>query len=58
MKRRGSPGSGSVITSYSIHYTKLYEAATEAMTLDNASGAWSYSGDTSLVGKYYRYAIT
>ena len=33
-------------------------ASTEAMTLDNASGAWSYSGDTSLVGKYYRYAIT
>ncbi|GAA4498385.1 pullulanase-type alpha-1,6-glucosidase [Pseudaeromonas paramecii] len=33
-------------------------ASTEAMTLDNASGAWSYTGDTSLVGKYYRYAIT
>lgn len=28
------------------------------MTLDAASGAWSYKGDTSLNGKFYRYALT
>ncbi|WP_409421199.1 pullulanase-type alpha-1,6-glucosidase [Pseudaeromonas sp. ZJS20] len=32
--------------------------STNAMTLDSDSGSWSYSGDTTLVGKYYRYAIT
>ncbi|WP_076542626.1 pullulanase-type alpha-1,6-glucosidase [Shewanella sp. UCD-KL21] len=42
---------------------KVYDAAktltsTEAMTLDSATGIWSFSGDMSLDRMYYRYELT
>ncbi|PMG44426.1 pullulanase-type alpha-1,6-glucosidase [Shewanella sp. 10N.286.52.B9] len=42
---------------------KVYDAAktlisTEAMTLDTATGIWSFSGDMSLDRLYYRYELT
>ncbi|WP_144213434.1 alpha-1,6-glucosidase domain-containing protein [Shewanella donghaensis] len=42
---------------------KVYDAAktltsTEAMTLDAATGIWSFSGDMSLDRMYYRYELT
>lgn len=32
-------------------------AATQQMTFDSDSGAWSYAGSSDLKGKYYRYAL-